>query len=188
MNNFSENKNFSNIVKFENPCSLESDANSGDEIDEMDKLRSVTAKLRLDIKRPSIMAWKEQTIEKPNLWRHRIAHEVVNKDISKNAAEDRIVGINEAIVWLKNELELMRNQDQILARTFVYLRHNISNYKLERSVAHHTEIIEDAVEIEIEKHNEFSDVLDHPPDQFNARLKQVGVTPMNINHRRFSVF
>lgn len=71
---------------------------------DLDHVKGLTQKLRLNTKRPSYVAWKEQILDKPYLWRHRIAHEVVNKNIEDDWSAERMGRITEALGWLRNQL------------------------------------------------------------------------------------
>ena len=82
----------------------------------------------------------------------------------------------------------MRSQDQALARRLISLRRDISEYRLEKTVAEARDAIDEAVEQEEEKHDDFAELNDAPPDQFCPILKEFGVTRLNVHSRRFSVF
>ena len=81
----------------------------------------------------------------------------------------------------------MRSQDQELARTLLALRHDIHQLKLKRSYEEHKEML-DNVKCEMEEVQEMKEVCDLPIDTLENPLKRLGVTPMNISSRRFSIF
>ncbi len=70
----------------------------------MDKLKKETHRLKLETRRASYTAWKETVVEKPYLWRHRIAHEVVHSSLADDWSNERINRVNEALTWIKHEL------------------------------------------------------------------------------------
>ena len=81
----------------------------------------------------------------------------------------------------------MREQDRELARQLIKIRQTIHEVKLQRCTEENRETLAEAIEIE-EERNEFAELFDFVPDQFSPALKSAGVTRMNINRRRFSVF
>ena len=82
----------------------------------------------------------------------------------------------------------MRAQDQVLARTLIRLRDDLRQIKLQRSCARHQEILEDAMDQEEEREILGELSCDYIPDAFSPTLKQAGLTKLNIETRRFSVF
>ena len=82
----------------------------------------------------------------------------------------------------------MRAQDQVLARTLIRLRDDLRQVKLQRSCAEHQEILEDAMDLEEEREILGELSCDYIPDPFSPTLKQAGLTKLNIETRRFSVF
>ena len=82
----------------------------------------------------------------------------------------------------------MRTQDQVLARTLIRLRDDLREVKLQRSCAAHEELLEDAMDIEEEREILSELSCDYIPNPFSPTLKQAGLTKLNIETRRFSVF
>ena len=74
------------------------------DLDDLDRLKAMTSRLQLDTRRESYVTWRENYVEKPYLWRHRIAHEVVNRPLADDWSLERIGRVNEAISWIKHEL------------------------------------------------------------------------------------
>lgn len=80
----------------------------------------------------------------------------------------------------------MRCMDQHLARQLLALRHDINQLRLRRSCKEHRDLLDD-VQSDLEEQEELSDILDLPNTSvYNTRLKQLGVTRMNLSARRFS--
>ena len=67
------------------------------------------------------------------------------------------------------------------------MTYDLSKVKLARSSAEHREAIEDAAD-ELEEARHLAGHSDTPPSCVSTPLKQCGVTRMNLNSRRFSVF
>ncbi|BFZ04721.1 hypothetical protein BsWGS_07760 [Bradybaena similaris] len=149
------------------------------------RLKETTEKLHLSTRRPSTMLWKQQYMEGPGL--PTVECNQNGGDITdENLTADRKERIDEALEWLRNELQEMRSQDQNLARQLLTIRQDIHQLKLQRSTEEHRELIED-FQSELDDIQEFSDVLDLPQPLYgNNPLKHAGVTRLNISARRFS--
>ncbi|XP_074656037.1 uncharacterized protein LOC141909512 [Tubulanus polymorphus] len=149
-------------------------------------LKAMTNRLNLTTQRPSYIEWRTQYVDRPPLIRALQTIGVQNKPWTT----DRKYEINQALDWLRNELEDMRNQDQLLARQLVSLRHDLQDFKLEKFCDEHKMCIEDARD-ELEEEDELSELCDSPITfgslSARAPLKSIGVTRMNLERRRFSI-
>ena len=79
----------------------------------------------------------------------------------------------------------MRCRDEVLARRLISLLRDISEYRLEKTIAEARDAIDEAVEQEEEKHDDFAEL--HPPDQLCPILKEIGVSRRKLQSRRFWV-
>ncbi|XP_046335332.1 protein FAM167A-like [Haliotis rufescens] len=165
------------------PETIEDHRRSVDPSSALSKLKETTARLKLTTRRASILAWQAEHIEKPRF----PPKEVLLNENDGKLTDDRKKRINDALEWLRNELEEMRTQDQTLARQFLTIKQDIAQVKLRRSCEEHQEMLED-VQSELEELNEMSDVLDLPVSSLSdTPLKQLGITRMNMSRRRFSM-
>lgn len=81
----------------------------------------------------------------------------------------------------------MRTQDQDIARKLLSLRQEMNALKLQWSCDEHKEMLEEA-QCDLEEMHELQDICDTPLDSGQPyQLKQIGVTKMNLNARRFSI-
>lgn len=154
---------------------------------DLSKLKTTARKLNLGTRRASFVEWQEKYLDKPS---RRSKPDLINDSNKKGndtLTTERKDKINEALDWLRKELHDMRSQDQELARTLLALRHDIHQLKLKRSYEEHKEMLDD-VKCEMEEVQEMKDVCDLPIDTLQNPLKRLGVTPMNISARRFSIF
>ncbi|KAH9518635.1 hypothetical protein Btru_005821 [Bulinus truncatus] len=151
---------------------------------DLKRLQETTEKLHLSPRRPSIMQWRQKYMESPEspMLRRNVNGEVTEEKLTS----DRKQRINDALEWLRNELQEMRSQDQTLARQLLSIRHDLHKLKLRRCTEQHQDLI-DEFQSELEDIQEFSYVLDIPqPVYGNNPLKHIGVTRMNLSARRFS--
>lgn len=153
-------------------------------------LKEKTAKLNLSTRRPSYVTWKNECIEdsgrgiKARLPSVRGEDSVNGNELTLNKRIDNIDG---ALVWIKQELLAMRTQDQDIARKLLSLRHEMNALKLQWSCDEHKEMLEEA-QCDLEEMHELQDICDTPLDSVQPhQLKQIGVTKMNLNARRFSI-
>lgn len=154
---------------------------------DLSKLKTTARKLNLGTRRASFVEWQEQYLDRS---KRRSKPDLVNDSNKKGndtLTTERKDKINEALDWLRKELHDMRSQDQELARTLLALRHDIHQLKLKRSYEEHKEML-DNVKCEMEEVQEMKEVCDLPIDTLENPLKRLGVTPMNISSRRFSIF
>lgn len=81
----------------------------------------------------------------------------------------------------------MRTQDQDIARKLLSLRQEMNALRLQWSCDEHKEMLEEA-QCDLEEMHELQDICDTPLDSVQPhQLKQIGVTKMNLNTRRFSI-
>lgn len=157
---------------------------SGSETD-LAHLKVTANRLRLATRRSSIVEWKEQYLDRPR----RRSRPDLKVDFDHNGydvlTEDRKHKINEALVWIKDELRAMRSQDQALARTLLSLRHDIHKLKLNRSCQEHREMLDDVTK-DMEEIQQLKDISDLHVDTVENPLKHLGVTSYNLTARRFS--
>ncbi|CAL1544579.1 unnamed protein product [Lymnaea stagnalis] len=153
-------------------------------VSDFKRLKETTEKLQLSPRRPSIMLWRQKYMEGSET---RVTAGYLNGDVSEERlTTDRKQRINEALDWLKNELQEMRSQDQTLARQLLTIRQDIHQLKLQRCTAEHQDLIDD-YQSEMEDLHELSYVLDIPQPLYgNNPLKHIGVTRLNLSARRFS--
>ncbi|XP_056669403.1 protein FAM167A isoform X2 [Monodelphis domestica] len=185
--------------------------------DHLLSLKVLTEKLRLQTRRPSYLEWQakleEQTWNFP-----RSSDEQEEKEPRKSREEElspvrklqqqlqesptqnqpplthrklnTFESIDEALHWLRKELEEMRLQDQQLARQLMRLRSDINKLKIEQTCHLHQKMLNDAT-YELEERDELSDLFCDSPlassFSLSTPLKVIGVTKMNINTRRFSL-
>lgn len=81
----------------------------------------------------------------------------------------------------------MRTQDQDIARKLLSLRQEMNALKLQWSCDEHKDMLEEA-QCDLEEMHELQNICDTPIDSGQPyQLKQIGVTKMNLNARRFSI-
>ncbi|XP_061189932.1 protein FAM167A-like [Saccostrea echinata] len=157
---------------------------SGSETD-LAHLKVTANRLRLATRRSSIVEWKERYLEKPR----RRSKPDLKVDFDQNGndvlTEDRKHRINEALIWIKEELQAMRSQDQALARKLLSLRQDIHQLKLNRSCQEHREMLDDVTK-DMEEMQQLKDISDLHVDTVENPLKHLGVTSYNLTARRFS--
>jgi hypothetical protein len=83
----------------------------------------------------------------------------------------------------------MRLQDQSLARQFLSIRHDMQELKLELSCEEHQDMVDDVTD-DLQDIHDLHEISDIPLESVHSDnpLKHLGVTPMNITSRRFSIF
>lgn len=154
---------------------------------DLSRLKTTAQRLNLGTRRPSYVEWKEKYLDKSKRRskpEFNTVHDQNGNDVLTTERKDKI---NQALDWLRKELHEMRSQDQELARTLLTLRHDIHQLKMKRSYEEHKEMLED-VKCDMEEVQEMKDICDLPIDTPENPLKRLGVTPMNISARRFSIF
>ncbi|XP_053124120.1 protein FAM167B [Hemicordylus capensis] len=186
------------LVKFKELLA-EEDSNSEEE--SLDSVKALTAKLKLQTRRPSYLEWKAR-VQSPS-WRNGLKEGALRTLQEKQAGEAAtekaplplrtICGfptIDDALEWLRRELREMQALDHQLARQLMSLRGQIHRLKVEQACHQHKEMLDDAT-FELEGCEEDSDLLCNIPPKaaflLSMPLKHIGVTRMNINSRRFSL-
>ncbi|KAK3516155.1 hypothetical protein QTP70_005409 [Hemibagrus guttatus] len=172
--------------------------------DHLRNLKELAERLRLQTRRPSYQEWKAQveatksTVLSPSEEQEQTEGPERNdhmlhltKKCSLTSRKVKGFGnIDEALGWLRKELEEMRVQDQQLARQLMRLRGDINKLKIEQTCHLHRRMLNDAT-FGLEEHDDLSDLLCDSPVTpgfgLSAPLRLIGVTKMNINTRRFSL-
>ena len=80
--------------------------------------------------------------------------------------------------------QAMQSEDQELAKMLLSLHQGIREMKLQRCCEKNREVLDEAIEITDDPATRITDSL---PQTLSSRLKDVGLTKMNIKGRRFSV-
>ncbi|XP_062996052.1 protein FAM167B [Elgaria multicarinata webbii] len=187
------------LVKFKELGEEESNS----EEENLDSVKALAAKLKLQTRRPSYLEWKAH-VQSPS-WqnRHRDGalrtlqekhgEEATGEDNQAQVPLKTICGfptIGDAFEWLRMELREMQASDHKLAQQLMALRAQIHRLKVEQACHQHKEMLDDAT-FELEGCEEDSDLLCNIPPKMafllSTPLKHIGVTRMNINSRRFSL-
>ncbi|XP_022048142.1 protein FAM167A [Acanthochromis polyacanthus] len=179
------------------------DESSEGDTEDLDSLKALTEKLKLQTRRPSYLEWQERVQSGP--WKERNSAEspdsgeqvVSMPALLKNEKSELVVRnicgfdtIDDALEFLRKELREMQVQDNRLARQLIRLRGEIHRLKVEQVCDRHKEMLDDAT-YELEECGEESDLLCDIPMKaafaLSTPLKHLGLTKMNINSRRFSL-
>ncbi|KAG5856047.1 protein FAM167A [Anguilla anguilla] len=184
---------------------LGGEEDSGGDTEDLDNLKALTEKLKLQTRRPSYLEWKERLQSRP--WEEAptspngtpLAAEAdanpleVVMDKDSDPTVRNVCGfdtLDDALDWLRKELREMQLQDNRLARQLIRLRAEIHRLKVEQVCHRHKEMLDDAT-YELEECEEESDLLCDIPMKaafaLSTPLKHLGLTKMNINSRRFSL-
>ncbi|XP_020775299.1 protein FAM167A [Boleophthalmus pectinirostris] len=178
----------------------ESSSSEGDPED-LDSLKALTQKLKLQTRRPSYLEWQERVQSRP--WKNSYTADCSEEQVVsvpavlRNENSELVVRnicgfdtIDDALEFLRKELREMQLQDNRLARQLIRLRSEIHSLKVEQVCNRHKEMLEDAT-FELEECGEESDLLCDIPMKaafaLSTPLKHIGLTKMNINSRRFSL-
>ncbi|XP_069007958.1 protein FAM167B [Embiotoca jacksoni] len=180
----------------------------GDEFSEgdtedLDSVKALTEKLKLQTRRPSYLEWQERV--QSRAWReissaagpgpggHVLSMPSILRDENSELVVRNVCGfdtIDDALEFLRKELREMQVQDNQLARQLIRLRGEIHRLKVEQVCDRHKEMLDDAT-YELEECGEESDLLCDIPMKaafaLSTPLKHLGLTKMNINSRRFSL-
>ncbi|KAM7403834.1 hypothetical protein PAMA_004322 [Pampus argenteus] len=172
--------------------------------EDLDSVKALAEKLKLQTRRPSYLEWQERLQSGP--WQDKYPADSPDsgeQDVSSTPAVLRsensqpvvrnICGfdtIDDALEFLRKELRDMQIQDNRLARQLIRLRGEIHRLKVEQVCDRHKEMLDDAT-YELEECGEESDLLCDIPMKaafaLSTPLKHLGLTKMNINSRRFSL-
>ncbi|XP_056152018.1 protein FAM167A [Lampris incognitus] len=183
------------------------EGDDADGTEDLDSVKALTEKLKLQTRRPSYLEWQERLQSEP--WKEGAdgAEDGPDAPVGKGAADvpaslrkentevvvRNICGfdtIDDALEFLRKELREMQVQDNRLARQLIRLRGEIHRLKVEQVCHRHKEMLDDAT-YELEECGEESDLLCDIPMKaafaLSTPLKHLGLTKMNINSRRFSL-
>ncbi|CAG5866307.1 unnamed protein product [Menidia menidia] len=169
--------------------------------EDLDSVKALTEKLKLQTRRPSYLEWQERVQSRS--WREQSSEacpDSEGQDASIPAALENpelvvrnfcgFETIDDALEFLRKELRAMQVQDNRLARQLIRLRTEIHRLKVEQVCDRHKEMLDDAT-YELEECGEESDLLCDIPMKaafaLSTPLKHLGLTKMNINSRRFSL-
>ncbi|KAF0044573.1 hypothetical protein F2P81_003731 [Scophthalmus maximus] len=185
--------------------------------EDLDSVKALAEKLKLQTRRPSYLEWQERVRSRP--WKESSSADspepagaqvapmpVVLRDENSELVVRNICGfdtIDDALEFLRKELvsddcyplgvklrREMQVQDNRLARQLIGLRGEIHRLKVEQVCDRHKEMLDDAT-YELEECGEESDLLCDIPMKaafaLSTPLKHLGLTKMNINSRRFSL-
>uniref|UniRef100_A0A3Q4GVI5 Family with sequence similarity 167 member B n=2 Tax=Neolamprologus brichardi TaxID=32507 RepID=A0A3Q4GVI5_NEOBR len=177
-------------------------SSSEGDTEDLDSVKALTEKLKLQTRRPSYLEWQERV--QSRAWKERNSadgpdsggQQVVSVPAILRSSElvvGRICGfdtMDDALEHLRKELREMQVQDNRLARQLIRLRVEIHRLKVEQVCHRHKEMLDDAT-YELEECGEESDLLCDIPMKaafaLSTPLKHLGLTKMNINSRRFSL-
>ncbi|NXS49668.1 F167A protein, partial [Balaeniceps rex] len=165
------------------------------EEESLDSVKALTAKLKLQTRRPSYLEWEARVRGQP--WRSRTPGGARGTEQGPGHPEDERDGgvcgfatVESALEWLRTELREMQAADQRLAQQLMCLRAQLHRLKVEQACHQHKEMLDDAT-FGLEGCEEDSDLLCNIPPKaaflLSMPLKHIGVTRMNINSRRFSL-
>ncbi|KAJ3612699.1 hypothetical protein NHX12_018957 [Muraenolepis orangiensis] len=178
---------------------------------DLDSVKALTVKLKLQTRRPSYFEWQESlqsgpwkegahcaaesTKESPDVGALddvKVPAVLLSRENSDSAVRN-ICGfetIDDALEFIRQELREMQVQDNRLARQLIRLRTEIHRLKVEQVCHRHKEMLDNAT-YELEECGEESDLLCDIPMKaafaLSTPLKHLGLTKMNINSRRFSL-
>uniref|UniRef100_A0A8B9T1F3 Family with sequence similarity 167 member B n=1 Tax=Anas platyrhynchos TaxID=8839 RepID=A0A8B9T1F3_ANAPL len=127
----------------------------------LEGLKALTAKLKLQTRRPSYLEWEARVRGQP--WGSRTPG---GRD---GGGVCGFPTLGEALEWLRTELQELQAADQRLAQQLMRLRAQLHRLKVEQACHQHKEMLDDAAFL------------------LSMPLKHIGVTRMNINSRRFSL-
>ncbi|KAG9336895.1 hypothetical protein JZ751_003244 [Albula glossodonta] len=182
---------------------LGGEEDSDGETEDLDSVKALTEKLKLQTRRPSYLEWKERLQSRP--WKEEpvspngtpLKSDASPLEVEMGKDSDPTVRnvcgfdtLDDALDWLRKELREMQLQDNRLARQLIRLRAEIHRLKVEQVCHRHKEMLDDAT-YELEECGEESDLLCDIPMKaafaLSTPLKHLGLTKMNINSRRFSL-
>lgn len=170
-----------------------SDEPSEGDAEDLDSVKALTEKLKLQTRRPSYLEWQERVQSRPWADSAGRAAPAGQREQESDVAVRSICGfdtIDDALAFLRKELREMQVQDNLLARQLIRLRGEIHRLKVEQVCHRHKEMLDDAT-YELEECGEESDLLCDIPMKaafaLSTPLKHLGLTKMNINSRRFSL-
>uniref|UniRef100_A0A8C3ERB6 Family with sequence similarity 167 member B n=1 Tax=Corvus moneduloides TaxID=1196302 RepID=A0A8C3ERB6_CORMO len=144
------------------------------EEENLDSVKALTAKLKLQTRRPSYLEWEARV--RGQRWGARTPAGTWGAEQSPGHPKEQQDGgvcgfatVEAALEWLRTELREMQALDQRLAQQLMRLRARLHRLKVEQACHQHKEMLDDAAFL------------------LSTPLKHIGVTRMNINSRRFSL-
>ncbi|XP_032216805.1 protein FAM167B [Mustela erminea] len=144
-----------------------------EEEESLDSVKALTAKLRLQTRRPSYLEWTARV--QSQAWRRAQAR----PGLGGPGALCGFDSMDSALEWLRRELREMRAQDQQLAGQLLRLRAQLHRLKVDQACHLHRELLDEA-ELELELEPGAGLALAPP-------LRHLGLTRMNISARRFTL-
>ncbi|NWY67887.1 F167A protein, partial [Erithacus rubecula] len=167
------------------------------EEENLDSVKALTAKLKLQTRRPSPSYLEWEARVRGQRWGARTPGGTWGAPQSPGQPEEQQDGgvcgfatMEAALEWLRTELRDMQALDQRLAQQLMRLRARLHRLKVEQACHQHKEMLDDAT-FGLEGCEEDSDLLCTIPPKaaflLSTPLKHIGVTRMNINSRRFSL-
>ncbi|XP_053313260.1 protein FAM167B [Spea bombifrons] len=179
-----------NLVKF----SELGEEEDGDNTPDLESVKALTARLKLQTRRPSYQEWALRVQGRP--WMKNQGGSSEDKVVSSQGKCSPVGSVcgfesmDKALEWIRKELREIEAADHLLARQLMLLRSRISQLKVEQACERHKEMLDDAT-FDLEGCDEDSDLLCNIPPRaaftLSTPLKHIGVTRMNINSRRFSL-
>ncbi|NXO22998.1 F167A protein, partial [Cisticola juncidis] len=153
----------------------------------LESLKALTAKLKLQTRRPSYLEWEARG--RGQRWGAR-SPPGTGGGQQRAGSFCGVATLEAALEWLRTELRDMQALDQLLAQQLLRLRARLHRLKVEQACHRHKEMLDDAT-FGLEGCEEDSDLLCTIPARaaflLSTPLKHIGVTRMNINSRRFSL-
>ncbi|XP_047584736.1 protein FAM167B isoform X2 [Lutra lutra] len=144
-----------------------------EEEESLDSVKALTAKLRLQTRRPSYLEWTARV--QSQAWRRA----QTRPGMGGPGALCGFDSMDSALEWLRRELQEMRAQDQQLAGQLLQLRAQLHRLKVDQACHLHRELLDEA-ELELELEPGAGLALAPP-------LRHLGLTRMNISARRFTL-
>ncbi|XP_004740976.1 protein FAM167B isoform X2 [Mustela putorius furo] len=144
-----------------------------EEEESLDSVKALTAKLRLQTRRPSYLEWTARV--QSQAWRRA----QTRPGLGGPGALCGFDSMDSALEWLRRELREMRAQDQQLAGQLLRLRAQLHRLKVDQACHLHRELLDEA-ELELELEPGAGLALAPP-------LRHLGLTRMNISARRFTL-
>uniref|UniRef100_A0A3Q0SZA9 Family with sequence similarity 167 member B n=1 Tax=Amphilophus citrinellus TaxID=61819 RepID=A0A3Q0SZA9_AMPCI len=159
----------------------ESSSSSEGDTEDLDSVKALTEKLKLQTRRPSYLEWQERV--QSRAWTERNSADGPGPGGHSEVVVGGICGfdtIDDALEYLRKELREMQVQDNRLARQLIRLRGEIHRLKVEQVCHRHKEMLDDESDL-------LCDIPMKAAFALSTPLKHLGLTKMNINSRRFSL-
>ncbi|XP_001509310.3 protein FAM167B [Ornithorhynchus anatinus] len=157
----------------------------------LDSVKALTAKLKLQTRRPSYLEWAARVQSRAWLEGGSGQGSPGERQATASGGICGFDTMDDALRWLRNELREMQTQDQQLAQRLMRLRGQIHGLKVEQVCRRHKELLDEATFGLEGCQEEDSDLLCTIPPRaaflLSTPLKHIGLTRMNINSRRFSL-